>query len=191
MDGRDSLTVTSILQSIEQGSVEQSDGMNQLFEAVYGELRGTAQALMFNERREHTLQPTALVNEAYIRLVDAEQLRLTSRVHFFGIAARAMRQILVDHARSRGRKKRGGDLTRVELTVDLPDLGNDIGLLELNEALDRLKEHNAQAYEIVELWIFGGLRQLEIAALLAISDRTVRQRWTFARMWLLAELDGT
>ncbi len=156
-----------------------------LFAAVQRELRGLASGLMHRERPGHTLQPTALVNEAYLRLVGATDLRWEDRAHFFGVAARAMRQVLVDHARERAAAKRGGGWERVTLDERLNVLARaDVDLFELDDALDRLAEKDARAAQVVELRFFGGLTEDEIAHVLDLSRRTVQREWWFAKMWL-------
>ncbi len=165
---------------------------SRIFELVHGELRRVASDLMRRERPDHTLQPTALVNEAYLRLVDASRVEWQSRAHFFGIAARAMRQILVDHARERAAEKRGGGWQRVTLDEQL-DLSADseLDLFELDDALTRLGEMDVRMARIVELRFFGGLTVNEVAQVLEISKRTVQREWWTARMWLRRELaDG-
>ena len=161
---------------------------SRIFELVHGELRRVASDLMRRERPSHTLQPTALVNEAYLRLVDATQVEWQSRAHFFGIAARAMRQILVDHARERAAAKRGGGWQRVTLDERLDLLPDpELDLLELNDALTRLGEVDERMAQIVELRFFGGLTVDEVEQVLEISKRTVQREWRVARMWLRRE----
>ena len=160
-----------------------------LFEIVYEELRSMAAALMRAERRGHTLQPTALVHEAYVRLVDSSAVPPANRAHFFGIAARAMRQVLVDHARRRNAAKRGGGIERVTLTEDVagaPD--RSLEILELEEVLQRFAALDPRAARVVELRVFAGLSHQETAEALGVSARTAESDWAMGRMWLSREL---
>jgi RNA polymerase sigma factor (TIGR02999 family) len=157
---------------------------------VYEELRAIAARQFRREREGHTLQPTALVHEAYVRLGKQQNLQIHGRTHFLNIAARQIRQILVDHARSRGRQKRGGDRQRVTLVTDLADPNGSVDLLALDDALNALDEFSPEGRRIVELKFFGGLTEAEIAESLGLSERTVRRRWHFARSWLYEELNG-
>jgi RNA polymerase sigma factor (TIGR02999 family) len=156
---------------------------------VEAELRRLARAYMARERHGHTLQPTALVNEAFLRLGGARRLRWDDRAHFLGIAARLMRQVLVDHARTRGYQKRGAGAQRVTLDETLlaaPEPGLDI--LALDRALDRYAAVDARKSRVVELRFFGGLSVEETASVLKVSPETVMRDWRLARAWLLAEL---
>jgi RNA polymerase sigma factor (TIGR02999 family) len=140
---------------------------------------------MRRERREHTLQPTALVHEAYLRLVDQTRVAWEDRGHFFGIAARVMRQVLVDHARRRRAARRGGDALRITLAPDAglgPGPATDV--LELHELLDALAALDPRGARVVELRVFGGLTTAETAELLGVSKRTVDDDWAVAKMWL-------
>ena len=162
-----------------------------LFEVVYDELRRLAARLLRGERAGHTIQPTSLVHEAYLRLVDATGLHPESRAHFFGIAARAMRQVLVDHARRRAAAKRGGGLDRITLVEGVAgEEDRAYELLELEEALERYAAIDARAARVVELRVFGGLTGDEAAAVLGVSRRTVDGDWAMAKMWLTRELAG-
>jgi RNA polymerase sigma factor (TIGR02999 family) len=184
------IDATRILLEIRSGD-EQKEACGLLFAALYDELRLLAQGLMRRERRDHTLRPTALVNEAYVRLIDKSQVSWENRAHFFGIAARAMRQILVDHARQRAARKRGGGLTRITLDEDVrPEGVQETELLNLHEALERLARHNERIARVVELRTFGGLTAKEAAHVLGISKRTADGDWSFARLWLSRELRG-
>lgn len=159
--------------------------------ALYDELRAVASRHLRRERPDHTLQPTALVHEAYLRLSQQQGLHWESQIHFLHIAAAQIRRILVDHARARGRRKRGGDLVRVTLHDEIAESSRDFDLIELDEALTRLDAQSTEDRQIVELKFFGGLTESEIAAMLGVSERTVRRRWLFARTWLYCELgDG-
>ena len=158
---------------------------------VYGELRQLAGAYLGQERRGHTLQPTALVHEAYLRLVDQRQVDWRNRAHFIGVAAVMMRRILVNYARDRRAEKRGGGADRVSLSaIDLADDPLDIDLIDLHDALDRLGAHDPRKARIVELKFFGGLTTAEIADVLQVSHATVERDWSFARAWLYDALSG-
>jgi RNA polymerase sigma factor (TIGR02999 family) len=156
---------------------------------VYEELRRLAQSYMSGERPDHTLQATALVNEAYLRLAERTSAQWQNRAHFFAGAARMMRHILVDHARSRLRAKRGAGVANVELTdtaVLVEQQADQV--VDLNEALDRLAQLDRRASQVVELKYFGGMNYDEIAEVLSISGITVRRDWEFAKAWLHKEL---
>jgi RNA polymerase sigma-70 factor, ECF subfamily len=156
---------------------------------IYAILREiAARQFRRRERADHTLQPTAVVHEAYLRLSNDASSPAWSRTRFVQIAARQIRQILVDHARRRKRLKRGGDRHRVTLVTDLASPDRGVDLLALDDALDALDAYSSEAREIVELKFFGGLTEPEIAQVLDMSERTVRRRWTFARSWLYREL---
>ncbi|MGC2626228.1 MAG: sigma-70 family RNA polymerase sigma factor [Candidatus Udaeobacter sp.] len=160
-----------------------------LIPLIYEELRHLAHRYMEGQRPNHTLQTTALVNEAYLRLTDQSRPNFANRSHFFAVAAKAMRQILVDYAKAQQRQKRGAGATKVELdeaALISPEQTNDI--LDVNEALDRLALLDSRKARIVELRYFGGLSQDEIAEVLRISTVTVRRDWVFARAWLYTEL---
>ncbi len=166
----------------------------ELFGLVYGQLRRIAGSFMARERSSHTLQPTALVHEAYLRLVDQERISWRGRTHFFAVGARVMRNILVDHARAHGRDKRGGGWRRVTLSGTPPfgDSGLDREeVLALDEALRSLAGVDERAARVVELRFFGGLTVPETADLLGVSRRTVEADWTYARAWLLRRLAGS
>jgi RNA polymerase sigma factor (TIGR02999 family) len=156
---------------------------------VYSELRRRARRYMSGERAGHTLQTTALVNEAYLRLVGSRNVRWQNRAHFFAVSAELMRRILVDFARSRGYQKRGGGARHVELdeaAVVADDRGAE--MVALDEALKALAELDARQARVVELRYFGGLSDAEIAEVLKVSVGTVRRDWTLARAWLNLEL---
>jgi RNA polymerase sigma factor (TIGR02999 family) len=165
------------------------EALDRLLPLVYDELRQLAASYLRRERGNHTLQPTALVHEAYFRLVDQRDAAWQNRSHFFGVAAHLMRLILVDHARARSAEKRGGDAVRVPLD-DLFRAAkqNDTDVLALDEALSRLAALDAQQVRIVELRYFGGLNVEETAEALGISAATVKRDWSVARMWLRREL---
>lgn len=163
-----------------------------LLPAIYAELHRQAERAMRREGSEHTLQATALVHEAYLRLIDQRRVAWQNRAHFFGIAAQAMRRVLVDHARARHAAKRGGELQRqVTLSgVDeaAEDGGGAVDVLALHEALDRLAALDADQAKLVELRYFSGLTIDETAAALGISPATVKREWSIARAWLRREL---
>lgn len=181
--------VTRILAAIDQGEVHAS---GELLPLVYDELRRLAAHRLSSERRDHTLQPTALVHEAYMRLVDAESSPTwRSRGHFFGAAAKAMRRILIDHARKRARLKRGGSKHRVVLTsIDLAVEEAPEELLALDEALGRLAEIDAQAAALVDLRYFAGLTMPQAAQALDLPLRTAERTWTWVRTWLFRALSS-
>jgi len=163
----------------------------QLIPLVYGELRRLAKHHMRRERAGHTLQTTALIHEAYLRLIDASQVKLENRRHFFAVASRLMRQVLVDLARERGSHKRGGAVEQVSLDEALV-VGSqrDEGLLALDEALRELAEFDERKSQVVELRFFGGFSVEETAETLDISVETVHRDWRLARSWLLLRLRG-
>ena len=162
--------------------------LDELIPLVYDELRRIAAHYLRQERRGHTLQTSALVNEAFLRLID-QTVDWRNRAQFFGIAARLMRQILVDHARHRGRAKRGGEQVQVALDEAL-DVAQtrDADLVALDEALTALAQFDPQQSRVVELRYFGGLTIAETAEVLGVSDSTVEREWNLARAWLLREL---
>jgi RNA polymerase sigma factor (TIGR02999 family) len=164
--------------------------LEQLIPLVHGELRRLARRFMGGERAGHTLQPTALVNEAYLRLVDLRQMQWQDRAHFLAMAARLMRRILVDAARSKSYRKRGGDAHRVSfdealIVTDAP--GED--LVALDQALTRFAAVSPRRAEVIELRFFGGLSVEETAEALKVSPETVKRDWKLAKVWLLRELD--
>jgi RNA polymerase sigma factor (TIGR02999 family) len=165
--------------------------LSELTQLVYQELRRLAHHYMQRQPGGHTLQTTALVNEAYLRLVNQEQPSFANRAHFLAVAATAMRQILVDHARAAMRQKRGGGTQQLaldEVAVVSPEPVRE--LVDLNDALDRLATIDARKARVVELTYFGGLSRDEIAEVLEVSAVTVRRDWVFARAWLFSELRG-
>ena len=162
---------------------------DQLMPLVYEELRQLARGYLRQENSDHTLQPTALVHEAYLRLVDATQITWQSRAHFYGIAARLMRRILVDHARRQAASKRGGGVRDIPLE-DAGELaqGEALDLVALDGALESLALNYPRQRDVVELKFFGGLETREIGEALQISERTVVRDWEFARFWLRREM---
>ena len=170
-----------------------SDGKAAAFEKlvplVYEELHRLAHRYMRRERSDHTLQTSALVNEAYLRLVGTKNVRWQNRAHFFAVSSRLMRRILVDFARAKHNLKRGGGALQVSLVEDhAVSKEPSADLLALNEALNRLKALHARQAEIVEMRYFGGMKEEEIAEVLKVSLRTVQQNWRLARLWLYREL---
>jgi RNA polymerase sigma-70 factor, ECF subfamily len=178
--------VTRLLAAWGQGDALALEKLTRL---VYEELRRLAHRYMGQQRDGHTLQTTALVNEAYLRLAGQEEPRFQDRTHFLAVAATAMRQILVDHARTALRQKRGAGAQRVELD-EAACVTNEPTreLVELSEALEKLAALDARKARVVELKYFGGLKHEEIAEVMKVSEVTVRRDWTFSRAWLYAEL---
>lgn len=164
---------------------------DELMVALYQELRHLAESYLRQERADHTLQPTALVHEAYLRLTEQENIVWQSREHFIGVAATMMRRILVNHAIKRKRDKRGGGEIKLSLSeADRFIKDEDVNLIALDEALEKLSEAYPQESRIVELKFFGGLTIEETARILEISNTTVERSWRFARAWLLREMSG-
>jgi RNA polymerase sigma-70 factor, ECF subfamily len=181
---------------ITQLLAEWSDGnqtaLEKLYPLVYDELHRMARQYMNRERKGHTLQTTALINEAYVRLVDQKHVHWENRAHFFAISAQIMRRILIDHARRHAYAKRGGGAQKVPLdeTAIIADESAS-GLLLLDEALNRLAEIDLRRSQVVELRYFGGLNNEEISGVLKISENTVTRDWNMARAWLYQELSGS
>ncbi|GAB5518024.1 MAG: sigma-70 family RNA polymerase sigma factor [Rhodothermales bacterium] len=182
----DAAEVTQLLQAYTEG---QSDALDALMPAVYQQLRGLAHRYLRGERMGHTLNTTALVHEAYLKLIDQNRVQWQSRQHFYAIAAQAMRRILVNYARNRQRIKRGGNAQRVEFdeALGLSDERAD-EVLALDEALTRLEASNERRARIVECRYFVGFTIEETAAILEISPRTVKREWTVAKAWLYREM---
>lgn len=183
--------LTLLLNSASQGDPA---AMQRAMETIQGELRAIAQSWMNHERPGHTLQATALVNEAYLRLLGRGGREWEGRGHFFRAAAEAMRKILIDHARARNAAKRGGGSGRraalsIGSVADLADDSNPEGILALDEAILRLESVDAQAAWVVRLRFYAGLGELAVAEALGISERTVRRSWVFARGWLRNALE--
>ncbi len=161
----------------------------QLFPLVYDELRRLARSHLRRERANHTLQPTALVNEAYLRLVDQTRVEWQNRSYFFGIATRMMRRILVDHARAHKAARRGGGVRNVTLNDEaVPGGSRDVDLIALDDALATLAELDPKGLRVIELRYFGGLTIQETAEVLGLSESTVKREWSTARAWLSREL---
>jgi RNA polymerase sigma-70 factor (ECF subfamily) len=162
--------------------------LDRLLPLVYDELRRIASRYLEQERPDHTLQPTALVHEAYFRLIDQRQVDWRNRAQFLGLAAEMMRRILVNHARDRNAAKRGGGLKKVTLTEALNTPGPEVDIEGLDDALRRLAGRDPRKARIVELRFFGGLTTTEAAQVLEISTATAERDWQFARAWLFAAL---
>jgi RNA polymerase sigma factor (TIGR02999 family) len=184
---------TEITQLLVAWSDGQRDALDRLVPLVYDDLRRLAAGYMVREPREHSLQPTALVHEAYVRLVDQRSVQWRNRAHFFGVAASMMRRILVDHARAKRAEKRGGDVEHVTLVGDevAVDGPNRVDVLALHESLERLAQFDPQQERIVELRYFGGLTIEEAAEVIGISEATVVREWTIAKAWLRADLSSS
>jgi RNA polymerase sigma factor (TIGR02999 family) len=179
--------ITRILEAAQQGDPTVAD---QLLPLVYDELRRLAAIRMANEAAGHTLQPTALVHEAWLRLTGSDaSAQFANRAHFFAAAAEAMRRILIERARRKGAEKRGGDWQRVDLDkVEIATDADDDTLLLVNEALEKLSGQDAKAAEIAKLRFFGGLTLEEAAQVLGVTSRTADRYWAFARVWLFDEM---
>lgn len=178
-----SQNITELLHEWRNGK---KDAFDQLFPFVYDELRRRASAYLRNERKGHTLQTTALVNEAYLKLFDQNELEYEDRNHFFAIAANAMRRILVDYARARKRRKRGGKDENLPLDEVrfVPTNEKSVDLVALDEALNELAEFDERQAKVVELKYFGGMTNDETSEVLDISNVTVRRDWNIAKAWL-------
>jgi RNA polymerase sigma-70 factor, ECF subfamily len=180
---------------LEKMRAGEREARDKLIEAAYGELRRIANAHMQNERPDHTLAPTALVHEAYAKLFSGEDVQFADRSHFFAVMSRVMRQILVDHARSRGRQKRGGPESLATLTLDDigPILGDDeraLSILDLDRALDALSHENEPLAQAIEMNYFGGMTAEEVAEATGRSVHIVRHDIRLAKAWLRLALDS-
>jgi RNA polymerase sigma factor (TIGR02999 family) len=177
---------TQLLHALDPSDPSTAD---RLFAVVYDELRALAGSCFKQQRADHTLQPTALVNEAFLKLVDQTRVEWQNRAHFLAVAARAMRQVLIDHARGKARAKRGGDLGRVTMHEAVtPITDADPELLDLDDALHKLAAMDERQSKIVELRFFGGLTVEEVAHVMGISKTTAESEWRMARAWLRREL---
>ncbi|MBL8175274.1 MAG: sigma-70 family RNA polymerase sigma factor [Bryobacterales bacterium] len=186
-----SIVVGEITQALHRWSSGNPHAFDQLVDLVYEEMRGIARGLLANERGGHTLQSTALVHETYLRLLGQNQIQWNSRAHFFGAAARAMRRILVDHARQRAAGKRGAGAPHDPLTPELAiAFEPDLNVIALDHALDQLAALDPERARVVELRYFAGLTIEETASLMGISDSAVNRDWAFARAWLFRRLQG-
>ena len=180
--------ITQILREVSDGDEAAKD---RLLEAVYNELKRQARFLMSRERSDHTLQPTALVNEAFLKLGDTGGIKWRDRGHFFGIVSRLMRQILVDHARNHNAKKRGGRPHKISLgDIELPIDDRVELILVVNDLLDRLAEIDRTQSQVVEMRFFAGMTNADIAKALDKSERTIGREWLAAKLWLLRELNS-
>lgn len=178
--------VTGLLKNARKGD---QSAKEQLFNQVYDELRNLAARQLRRTPQQMSWQPTMLVNEAYIRLLDPGNLDVEDRSHFFGIAVTVMRRVLVDHYRRQTAEKRGGGRVQVTLQDDAVTPEQDLDVMSLDEALDRLSQMDERRSRVVELRFFGGLNMDEVADVLGVSKRTVESDWYFARAWLKAELE--
>lgn len=183
--------VQDILQDLATGTGETLSMREALFSRLYDELNQMARALMRRERQDHTLRPTALVHEVYARLVEERQTSWESRAHFFGVAARAMRQVLIHHARRRKAAKRGAGWNRITLSENIPGSSSpEFEVFAIHDALEKLGKVDERSGQVAELRLFAGLAHRDIAYLLGVSTRTVEGDWAFARRWLSRELSG-
>lgn len=165
--------------------------LDQMLPLVYEELHRLASSYLSRERPDHTLQPTALVHEAYLRLINQREVDWRNRAQFLGVAASLMRRILVNHARDRAAAKRAGDRERVSLSlVEVPSGGPDVDVIALEDALERLAALDERKAKVVELRFYGGLTSDEVAEVLGISRATVEREWSFSRAWLFDALGG-
>ena len=180
--------VTVLLRSWKQGDKEAGDA---LFDAVYVELRNCAARYLIRERRGHTLQPTALVHEAYLRMADQAKVDWQSRAQFIALSASMMRRILVDHARAHGADKRGGDWDRLSIDIaEIEQAHDPADLLEMDAAVEELAAADPFQARLVDLRFFGGLSIEETAAVLDSSTATVKREWALARAWLFRRLEA-
>jgi RNA polymerase sigma factor (TIGR02999 family) len=177
--------VTRLLQAWADGD---ETALDELLPLVYGELRRRARQYMARERRGHTLQSADLIHEAYLRLAGSKPVDWRDRSHFYALSARLMRQILVDHARSRGYQKRGGGRRRVTFDEGMVPVELDWDLVELDEALAALARKDERKSRVVELRFFGGLSSEDIAEILDVTPQTVRRDWRLSKAWLLREI---
>jgi RNA polymerase sigma factor (TIGR02999 family) len=180
--------LTQLLQAWSKGDQQ---ALHDLTPRVYAELRRIARRYMAGERKGHTLQASALINEAFVRLVDWENVQWKNRCHFFAVGAQMMRRVLVDHARARDSDKRGGFANQVTLnTAVLGVQRKTINLAALDEALERLAQFDRRKAQVVELRVFGGLEVLEVAEIIGVAEITVRRDWKLALAWLRRELES-
>ncbi|MBP1624370.1 MAG: polymerase sigma factor [Acidobacteria bacterium] len=178
--------LTHLLLAWRQGERE---ALNRLIPVIYAELRRIAHSYIRGERRGNTLQTTALVNEAYLRLIDCSRVNWQNRAHFLAVSAQLMRRILIDYARSRGYQKHGGAMERISLKESqIVSAGRDPDLVELDEALQALAAVDARKSQVVELRFFGGMTAEETAEVLGVSPDTVLRDWKLARTWLAREM---
>lgn len=179
--------VTELLIKLTDGN---ESVLDELLPLIYGELRILANKYLRRERSDHTLQPTALVHEAYLKLIDQKQVRWQNRAHFFGVAAQIMRRLLVDHARKHTADKRGGEFDKMQLEESIVVVQGEksIELLALDEALENLAKLDPQKSKIVELRYFGGLSVEETAEVMNVSPITIKRQWRMAKAWLYGQV---
>lgn len=178
--------VTRLLKDSQNGD---KSALNELFPLVYDELRKLANIRMNSERGNHTLQPTALVHEVYMRLIDQHSVDWNNRLHFFGLASEMMRRILVTHAVKKKTNKRGGEFVQVELDEAISFSGEgEIDFVELDEALNELEKFAPRQAKVVEMRFFGGLTNEEVASMLKLDERTIKRDWRTAKAWLFEKL---
>ena len=181
-----SAEITQLVVAAENG---RGSAVERLLPLVYEELRAMARSMLARQRAGHTLEPTALVHEAFMRLVDQTKLAASGRAHFLAVAARAMRQILINHAEAKQARKRGGGWKKITLRESVvADPTGRVDLLELNEALKQLESLDERQARVVELRFFGGMTVEESAAILGVSPRTVDLDWRMAKAWLISQL---
>ena len=189
MDETNALEITQILQDWNGGDAEAGE---RLLPFVYHELKRQARFLMARERSDHTLQPTALVHEAFLKLSNLSEIRWNDRKHFYRFTAQVMRQILVDYARQHAAEKRGSRTVRYSIDdLQIPMEERAYAVLRLDEALEKLAEVDGKQAQVVELRYFGGMTVAEVAEALEISERSVAREWQEARLWLYLELNQT
>ena len=185
-ESSDKIPITQLLQEWSRGDRK---ALDQLLPLIYPDLRQIARHRLQSLAPGTTMQPTALVNEMYLRLVDAAKVDFRDRAHFLAICVTVMRQIVIDHARTRSREKRGGGWQRIALEdSEIPSSSNDEGLLALDEAINHLAAVDARKARVVELRFFGGMTNGEIAEVAGVSVDTVKRDWTFAKLWLAREI---
>jgi RNA polymerase sigma factor (TIGR02999 family) len=182
---------------ITQMLIELTDGNTEVVDVIlphiYGELRRLASSYLRRERSDHTLQPTALVHEAYIKLIDQKRVKWQNRAHFFGIAAQVMRRILMDHARKHNAEKRGGEFEKLPLEEEILIVSHDKSaeLIALDDALEALAQLDEQKAKIVELRYFGGLSIEETAEVMGVSVPTINRQWRMAKAWLYDQISAS
>jgi RNA polymerase sigma-70 factor (ECF subfamily) len=178
--------ITLLLQQSTRGDSERN---SRLVSALYPELKRIAEYRMRHERKDHTLQPTALVNEFFLELAKSEEMSWRTRAHFLAVASRAMRRYLIDHARAHSAEKRGGSRVKIDLdTLALAHPRNTVDVMDFNEILTRLETNDPRAAQVVELRCFGGLTHAEIAQCIGVDERTVKRDWQLARAWIAGQL---
>ena len=189
MGTTDPAHVTELLEELDRG--DRAKAADQLMPLVYADLRLLARKFFRRERPDHTLQPTALVHEAYLRLVDQTRVAWAGRSHFLAIGAQAMRRILIDHARGKRRARRGGDVLRIELDSHLsPNELSEFEILAVHEAIEKLESLDRRQARVVEMRFFAGMNMDEVAHALGMSKRTVEGDWKHAKAWLRREFAG-